>query len=54
MDNDQQFYDQRAAEVKAATDSGDAERAADLVAHTLIEEGPAGLGHLTDAINRTK
>ena len=51
---DQQFYNQRANDVQNATNSGDIEAAAALVAHTLIEEGPAGLTKLTDAITRGK
>jgi hypothetical protein len=52
--NDQQFYDQRAAEVQAAVAAGNTERAADLVAHLLIEEGSTGVSKVTEAINRRK
>lgn len=52
--NDQEFYDQRAAEVTTATDRGAIEAAADLVSHLFIEEGAQGLGRLAENINRSK
>jgi hypothetical protein len=52
--NDQQFYNQRAEETKAAVDRGDIEAAADLVGHAIAEGGLEALEHLTDAVERNK
>lgn len=54
MANDQQFYNQRAADIQAATNAGNPEAAAQIATQVLIEEGPVGLTKLTEAVNRNK
>lgn len=52
--NDQDFHDQRASDIQAAVNNGDIDAAARLVSHLIIEEGAAGLGQVTEAIERGK
>ncbi|WP_159011752.1 hypothetical protein [Streptomyces sp. NRRL F-5123] len=54
MSSNDPFINQRADEVQAAVATGDIERAADLVAHLIVEEGATGVAQVTDAINRSK
>lgn len=54
MNSDAQFYDSRATDALAARADGDMDALADVVAQVLIEEGPSGLGALTDAVNRAQ
>ncbi|MFJ2630869.1 hypothetical protein ACIO6U_02745 [Streptomyces sp. NPDC087422] len=52
--NDQNFHDQRASDIQTAVNNGDIDGATRLVSHLIIEEGAAGLGPVTEAINRGK
>lgn len=54
MNSDDQFYDSRAADMLAARDGGDITAAAEVVGQVLLEEGPAGITALTEAIHRAK